>query len=86
MFICFDPWKFTFIRITNLIENKIQYLGWRTIMNKLCFVAFDLTLKNIMRDQNKFNNEKSLKSDFKPISSLVRKWWRYDIVKSPINF
>jgi len=60
------------------------------MMNKLCFEAFDKTLRDIMRDKNEDNVTLwwivVLGGDFRQILSIVKKGSRFDIVKTSINY
>ena len=63
------------------------------MMNKLCFQAFDRTLREIIRARNEDNADKPfggkvvvLDGDFRQILPIVRKGSRYDIVNSSINY
>jgi len=63
------------------------------MMNRLCFEAFDRTLRDIMKSQNEENSQKPfggkvvvLGGDFRKILHVVKKGSRYDVVKSTINY
>jgi len=65
------------LRAKLLMEAKLIICDQAPMMNKLCFQAFDRTLRNIMRATNQHNADK-------PFG--VRKGSRYDIVNSSINY
>jgi len=63
------------------------------MMNKLCFEAFDRTLRDIMKNIDDTNNKKPfdgkmvvLGGDFMQILPMVKKTCKYDVVKSTINY
>jgi len=62
------------------------------MMNRMCFEAFNKTLRDLMRTVHEENSKKSfggkfvvLGGDFKQILLVVKKTSRYDVVKSTIN-
>ena len=62
------------------------------MMNRMCFEAFDKTLRDLMRTVHEENSKKPfggkvvvLGGDFTQILSVVKKASRYDVVKSTIN-
>jgi len=63
-----------------LIETKLIIWGEAPMMNRMCFEAFDRTLRDIMRIVNEGNNQKSfggkvvvLGGDFRQILPIVKK-------------
>ncbi|XP_027932723.1 uncharacterized protein LOC114188325 [Vigna unguiculata] len=81
------------LRAKLLMETKIIIWDEAPMMNKLCFQAFDRTLRDIMRATNEDNADKPfggkvvvLGGDFRQILLVVRKGYRYDIVNSSINY
>ena len=63
------------------------------MMNRMCFEAFDRTLRDIMRNVDDANNEKPfggkafvLGGDFRQILPVIKKGSRFDIIKSAINY
>ena len=81
------------LRAKLLMEAKLIIWDEAPMMNKLCFQAFDRTLRDIMRATNQHNADKPfggkvvvLGDDFRQILPVVRKGSRYDIVNSSINY
>ena len=81
------------LRAILLMEIKLIIWDEASVMNKLCFQAFDRTLRDIMRARNEENADKPfggkaivLGGDFRQILLVVRKGSRYDIVNSSINY
>jgi len=81
------------LRATLLIETKLIIWDEAPMMNRLCFEAFDRTLRDIMKSQSEENSQKPfggkvvvLGGDFKQILPIVKKGSRYDLVKSTINY
>ena len=81
------------LRAKLLMETKLIIWDEAHMMNKLCFQAFDRTLRDIMRATNEDNADKPfggkvvvLGGDFRQILPVVRKGSRYDIVNSAINY
>jgi len=63
------------------------------MMNRMCFEAFDRTLRDIMRNVDDANNDKPfggkavvLGGDFRQILSVIKKGSRFNIIKSAINY
>jgi len=63
------------------------------MMNKMCFEAFDRTLRDIMKNVNEYNNCKPfggkmvvLGGDFRQIIPIMKKAFRYDIIKYSIHY
>jgi len=63
------------------------------MMNKICFEAFDRTLRDIMKNVDESNNGKPfcgkvvvLGGDFRQILPVIKKASRYDIIKSSIHY
>jgi len=76
-----------------LIETKLIIWDEAPMMYRLCFEAFDKTLRDIMKSQIEENNKKPfggkvvvLGSDFRQILYVVKKGSRYYVVKSTINY
>jgi len=81
------------LRAKLLMETKLIIWDEALMMNKLCFQAFDRTLRDIMRATNEDNADKPfggkvvvLGGDFRQILPVVRKGSRYDIMNSSINY
>jgi len=81
------------LRAKLLMETKLIIWDEAPMMNKLCFQAFDRTLRDIMRAINEDNSDKPFGGkvvvfggDFKQILPVVRKGSGYDIVNSSINY
>jgi len=75
------------------MEAKLIIWDEAPMMNKLCFQAFDRTLRDIVRATNQHNADKPfggkvvvLGGDFRQILPVVRKGSRYHIVNSSINY
>jgi len=63
------------------------------MMNKMCFEAFDRTLRDIMKNVDDANNTKPfggkavvLGGDFRQILPVINKGSRFDIIKAAINY
>jgi len=63
------------------------------MMNRMCFEAFDRTLRDIMKNVDGANNAKPfggkvvvLGGDFRQILPVIKKGSRFDIIKSTINY
>ena len=63
------------------------------MMNKMCFEAFDRTLRDIMKNVDECNNCKPfggkvvvLEGDFRQILLVIKKASGYDIIKSSIHY
>jgi len=63
------------------------------MMNRMCFKAFDRTLRDIMKNVDDANNAKRfggkavvLGGDFRQILPIIKKGSRFDIIKSTINY
>jgi len=63
------------------------------MMNRMCFEAFDRTLRDIMQKVDDANNDKPfggkavvLGGDFRQILPIIKKGSRFDIIKSAINY
>ena len=81
------------LRARLLIETKLIIWDEAPMMNRLCFEAFERTLRDIMKSQNEENSKKPfggkvvvLGGDFRKILPVVKKGSRYDVVKSTINY
>ena len=75
-----------------LIETRLIIWDEAPMMNRMCFEAFDRTLRDVMRTVNEGNSQKPfggkvvvLEGDFRKILPIVKKGSRYDVVKSTIN-
>lgn len=70
-----------------LIEEKLIIWDEVLMMNRLCFKAFGRTLRDILKVQKPFGGKVVvLGSDSRQILPFVKKWSRYDVVKSIINY
>ncbi|XP_027938803.1 ATP-dependent DNA helicase RRM3-like [Vigna unguiculata] len=81
-------------------ERELQVDGKTTKLNVIaieadgmCFEAFDRTLRDIMRNVDDANNDKPfggkavvLGGDFRQILPVIKKGYRFDIIKSTINY
>ena len=63
------------------------------IMNRMCFEAFDRTLRDIMKNVHNANNANPFGGkvivfggDFRKILLVIKKGSRFDIIKSSINY
>jgi len=81
------------LRARLLIETKLIIWDEAPMINRLCFEAFDRTLRDIMKSQNEENSKKPfggkvvvLGGDFRQILPVVKKGSRYEVVKSTINY
>jgi len=81
------------LRAKLLIEKNLIIWDEAPMMNRLCFEAFDKTLRDIMKvvDEKKSNKPFGgkvfvLGGDFRKILHVVNKGSRYDIVNESINF
>jgi len=76
-----------------LIANNLIIWDEAPMMNKMCFEAFDRTLRDIMKNVDDANNVKPfggkvvvLEGEFRQILPIIKKGSRYDIIKSSINY
>jgi len=79
------------LRAKLLIETKLIIKDEAPMMNKLCFEAFNRTLRDIMKVVDEKNNNKPfggnvvvLGGDFRQILPVVKKGSRYDNVNKTI--
>ena len=81
------------LRAKLLMATNLIIWDEAPMMNRMCFEAFDRTLRDIMRNVDDANNEKPfggkafvLGGDFRQILPVIKKGSRFDIIKSAINY
>jgi len=81
------------LRAKLLMATSLIIWDEAPIMNRICFEAFDRTLRDIMRNVNDANKDKPfggkavvLGGDFRQILLVIKRGSRFDIIKSSINY
>jgi len=81
------------LRAKLLMATSLIIWDEAPMMNRMCFEAFDITLRDIMRNVDDANNDKPfggkafvLGGDFRQILLVIKKGSRFDIIKSAINY
>jgi len=81
------------LRAKLLMATNLIIWDEAPMMNRMCFEAFDRTLRDIMRNVDDANNDKPfggkavvLGGDFRQILSVIKKGSRFNIIKSAINY
>jgi len=76
-----------------LIATNLIIWEESPMMNKMCFKAFDRTLRDTKKNVDDVNNGKPfggkvvlLGGDFRQILAVIKKRSRYDIIQSPIHY
>ena len=81
------------LRAKLLMATNLIIWDEAPMMNRMCFEAFDRTLRDIMRNIDDANKDKPfggkavvLGGDFRQILPVIKKGSRFGIIKSAINY
>ena len=81
------------LRAKLLMATNLIIWDEAPMMNRMCFEAFDRTLRDIMKNVDDTNNAKPfggkvivLGGDFRQILLIIKKGSRFDIIKAAINY
>ncbi|XP_027903668.1 uncharacterized protein LOC114163562 [Vigna unguiculata] len=81
------------LRAKLLMATSLIIWDEAPMMNRMCFEAFDRTLRDIIRNVDDANKDKPfggktvvLGGDFRQILPVIKKGSRFDIIKSAINY